>query len=76
MDHRNLQYFRELQNLNHRQAQWLLFLNRFDYSLHHRPGVSMGEPYGLSCHPNHGDESEDNKGMVLLSPGSTPFTLH
>jgi len=37
-DHKNLQYFRTSQNLNRRQAQWSLYLSRFDFSLHHRPG--------------------------------------
>ena len=34
-DHRNLTYFRTAQTLNCRQAQWSLYLSRFDYSLAH-----------------------------------------
>ena len=35
-DHQNLTYFRTAQTLNCRQAQWSLYLSRFNYSLAHR----------------------------------------
>ena len=47
-DHKNLEYFRSAKKLNRRQAWWSLFLARFDFTLHHRPGKSMGEPDALS----------------------------
>jgi len=31
-DHKNLEYFMKAQNLNWRQAQWALYLSRFDLS--------------------------------------------
>jgi hypothetical protein len=37
-DHKNLQYFREPQKINGRQARWLEFLQDFDYQLEHIPG--------------------------------------
>ena len=37
-DHKNLEYFRTAQKLNRRQARWSLFLSRFNFSLHHKPG--------------------------------------
>jgi len=31
-DHKNLEYFMKAQKLNCRQAQWALYLSRFDFS--------------------------------------------
>jgi hypothetical protein len=37
-DHKKLEYFRVAQKLNCRQARWSLYLLRFDFTLHHKPG--------------------------------------
>ena len=42
MDHKNLQYFMTVKKLNCRQAQWSLYLSRFNLALHHWPGCTMG----------------------------------
>ena len=47
-DHKNLEYFMTAKKLNRRQARWSLFLARFDFLLHHRPGKSMGKSDALS----------------------------
>ena len=47
-DHKNLEYFRSAKKLNRRQARWSLFLARFDFALHHRPGKTMGKSDALS----------------------------
>jgi len=47
-DHKNLTYFKQPQNLNHRQARWLLDLSNFDLELHHVPGKDLGAPDALS----------------------------
>ena len=47
-DHKNLEYFMTAKKLNRRQARWLLFLARFDFLLHHRPGKTMGKSDALS----------------------------
>jgi hypothetical protein len=67
-DHKNLEYFRTAQKLNRRQARWSLYLSRFDFTLHHRPGKSMGKPDALSRRADHGSGSNDNSDMILLSP--------
>ena len=54
--------------LNRRQAQWSLYLSRFDFELHHRPGRTMGKSDTLSRHADHGDGSNDNRDIVLLQP--------
>ena len=67
-DHKNLEYFRTSQKLNRRQARWSLFLSRFDFELHHRPGKTAGKPDALSRRADHIPEGEDNKDIVLLKP--------
>src|SRR6266516_4057482 len=68
-DHKNLEYFMTAKRLNRRQARWSLYLSRFDFSMHHRPGRSMGQADALSRRADHGDGSKDNENMVLLDPG-------
>ena len=47
-DHKNLEYFMKVQKLNRRQAQWALYLLRFDFILKHVLGTKMGKADGLS----------------------------
>ena len=65
-DHKNLEYFMAAKQLNRRQARWSLYLSRFDFVLHHRPGKSMGKPDALSRRADHGTGTDDNSNIVLL----------
>ncbi len=47
-DHRNLEYFMKVQNLNRRQAYWVLYLSRFDFTLKYIPESKMGKTNRLS----------------------------
>jgi hypothetical protein len=67
-DHKNLEYFRVAQKLNYRQAHWSLYLLHFDFTLHHKPGQSMGKPNALSRWANHGSGQGDNDNLMLLAP--------
>lgn len=67
-DHKNLEYFMTAQKLNRRQARWSLFLSRFDFILHHRPGKRSLKPDALSRRPDHGKGENDNENIVLLQP--------
>jgi len=67
-DHKNLEYFMTAKKLNCRQARWFLHLARFDFSLHHRPGRTMGKPDALSRRADHGNGASDNENIVLLRP--------
>jgi len=51
-DHKNLQYFMISQKLNCRQARWALYLSRFNFTLKHVPGKSMGKVNELSRRPD------------------------
>jgi hypothetical protein len=66
-DHKNLEYFMSAKQLNHRQAQWSLYLSQFDFLLHHRPGKSMGKPDALSWRANHRTGMDDNSNITLLT---------
>jgi hypothetical protein len=48
MDHKNLEYFMTAKKLNHRQAQWSLYLSRLNFIMHHHPGTRMGKCDALS----------------------------
>lgn len=67
-DHKNLEYFMTAKKLNRRQARWSLFLSRFDFTLHHRPGKNSMKPDALSRRPDHGKGENDNDNVVLLKP--------
>ena len=67
-DHKNLEYFMSAKKLNRRQARWSLFLSRFQFTLHHRPGKSSLKPDALSRRPDHGKGENDNADVTLLKP--------
>jgi hypothetical protein len=73
-DHKNLEYFRVTQQLNQWQARWLLYLSRFDFTLHHKPGHSMSKPNMLSHRADHRSRQGNNNNFTLLSP--TLFHIH
>jgi hypothetical protein len=43
-------------------------LSRFDFTLHHKPGQSMGKPDVLSRRADHGSGQGNNNNLTLLSP--------
>jgi uncharacterized membrane protein YgdD (TMEM256/DUF423 family) len=69
-----LEYFRVSQKLNQWQARWSLYLSRFDFTLHHNPGHSMGKPDTLSCRADRRSGQGDNDNLTLLLPGL--FCIH
>ena len=55
------------QKLNHRQAQWTLYLSRFDFMLKHISGSKIGKADGLSRKPNWevGVEKDNEKWTLV-----------
>ena len=51
-DHKNLEYFMKAQKLNRRQAKWVLYLLRFDFTLKHILDTMMGKADRLSRRPD------------------------
>ena len=50
--YKNLEYFMKVQKLNWRQARWVLYLSRFDFTLKYVLGVRMGKADRLSRRPD------------------------
>jgi len=65
-DHKNLEYFMKLQNLTRRQARWALFLSRFDFTLHHKPGKLSTKPDTLSRRADHFKSDADNNQARII----------
>src|SRR5260221_73638 len=68
MNHKNLSYFQEAHKLNCHQAQWSLYLSRFNFVLTHKPGRQMGRPDTLSRRVDHPKGVDDNADCTLLTP--------
>jgi reverse transcriptase-like protein len=75
-DHKNLQYFCQLQKITSHQARWMEFLQDFDFTLEHIPGHMNTVADLLSCRKdlNKGVNSQ----MCILLPLSLflCYTLH
>ncbi|OBZ69861.1 Transposon Tf2-8 polyprotein [Grifola frondosa] len=66
-DHKNLEYFRKAQDLTRRQARWSLYLTRFNFTIHHRPGKTMQRADPLSRRADHEEGvASDNRDKVVL----------
>ena len=66
-DHKNLTYFRTTQKLNDWQAQWSLYLSKFNIKLIHMQGTKMIQSDSLSQCPDHGtDKSIRREDQILL----------
>ena len=66
-DYKNLEYFIKAQKLNQRQAQWALYLSRFDFILKHVPGARIGKVDRLSRRSDWKISVEkDNENQVFI----------
>ena len=65
-DHKNLEYFRQSQRLTRRQARWSLFLSRFSFTLHHKPGSTQIRSDALSRREDHKPDGPDNNDQIML----------
>ena len=65
-DHANLQYFKQPQKLNRRQARWLTELQEFHFTLHHISGKANSKADILSRRPGFDRGVNDNDDIVLL----------
>jgi len=67
MDHKNLEYFMKAQKLNWKQAQWALYLSRYDFILKHVLGVRIGKADKLSRRSDWKVGVEkDNEDQVII----------
>ena len=65
-DHANIQYFREPQDLNRRQARWMLLLWKYDLTIIHKPGKEMKKANLLSRRVDHNRGENDNRRVTML----------
>jgi len=57
------------QKLNRRQAQWALYISRFDFILKHVPGSKIGKVDSLSRRPDwEVGVEKDNEDEMLVKP--------
>jgi len=57
----------KVQKLNCKQAQWALYLSRFNFTLKHVSGIKMGKADGLSRQPDWKVSIEnDNDNTVFI----------
>jgi len=54
------------QKLNQRQAQWVLYLSRFNFTLKHIPGTRIGKVDGLSRRPDWKVGTERDNGNQII----------
>jgi len=55
------------QKLNQRQAQWMLYLSRFDFTLKHVPGTKIEKVNSLSRRPDWKIKvDKNNKDQVFI----------
>ena len=68
-NHQNLEFWRNAQDLSRRQAQWALWLSRFDFKLKHRAGKANTQADALSHMPHlQVNDSKDNREQTVLRP--------
>src|SRR6201994_4573026 len=65
-DHKNLTRWREPQQLNRRQARWMLYLTRFNYVIKHLPGNKNTLADALSRRPDLTPEGKDNEDLIAI----------
>ena len=65
-DHQNLTYFWKPQNINRRQARWVLDLQEYNFVLKHRLGKTNTKADALSRWADHNRGETDNEGTTLL----------
>ncbi|KAL0173707.1 hypothetical protein M9458_029675, partial [Cirrhinus mrigala] len=63
-DHKNLEYLRTAKVLNHRQARWSLFFNRFNFTISYRPGSQNTKADALS-HVHEPDQASSPPETIL-----------
>jgi hypothetical protein len=65
-DHQNLTFFRKPQNLNRRQARWIMDLQEYNFMIKHRPGNANTKADLLSQRAGFPKGENDNEDVILL----------
>jgi hypothetical protein len=65
-DHQNLTFFRKPQNLNRRQARWIMDLQEYNFTIKHRPGKANTKADILSRRAGFPKGENNNEDVILL----------
>ena len=59
LDHKNLEYFKKLQDLTVQQARWYLYLQEFNYQLVYKAGSMNRQADALSWREDLGEDTNN-----------------
>ena len=67
-DHKNMEWWTTMQDLNRRQARWSLYLSWFDFKVTYRKGESMQANALSRFSTDHVSDREDNHQITVVGP--------
>jgi hypothetical protein len=67
-DHKNIEWWATMRDLNRRQARWSLYLSRFDFKVIYRKGESMQADALSRFSKDHVSDRDDNRQVQVLGP--------
>ena len=68
-DHKNMEWWAAMQNLNRRQARWSLYLARFNFVIKYIKGESNpADVLSRSAIAKKWEDSDDNRNVTVLKP--------
>ena len=68
MDHKNMEWWATMRDLNRQQAWWSLYLSCFDFKITYRKGESMQADTLSRFAQDHVHDREDNRQLHVLEP--------
>ena len=68
-DHKNMEWWSAMQNLNCRQAQWTIYLSRFTFNIRYIQGkTNRADVLSRAAISSKYEDSQDNCGVVVIRP--------
>ena len=67
-DHKNMEWWATMRDLNRQQARWSLYLSCFDFKITYRKGESMQADTLSRFAQDHVHDREDNRQLRILGP--------
>jgi hypothetical protein len=67
-DHKNMEWWSTMRDLNRRQARWSLYLSHFNFKVTYKKGESMQADTLSRFSKDHVSDREDNRQVQVLGP--------
>ena len=68
-DHKNMEWWSAMQNINHRQARWTIYLSRFTFNIRYIQGkTNQADVLSRAAISSKYEDSQDNRGVVVIKP--------